>query len=478
MKTFALINAQIVTPKEIFDGSVLVSNGKIKEVKRGKSAKFQSVLENQKIETIDLDGKFLLPGLIDVHVHFRTPGNPEKEDWITGSKAALAGGVTTVLDMPNTNPPTVDEKTLAEKRKLVAKQALVNYGFYVGATRSKDGKTNLEEIKKLKNIAGVKIFMGSSTGNLLLDQKADLEKFMEENSGTHGSAGESENSHLLAIHAELQSCIQEHTQKYLVEHGGVGAGVLAHADAAVHSKIRAAECAHDAVKEVLHLAKKYDTRVHICHVSSALELDSIRKFKDGGARALAQNVSVEVTPHHLFLSDQDYEKYGNLVKVNPPLRGVQDQVALWEAVKDGTVDMIATDHAPHTLDEKKLPYEQAPSGIPGVQTMLPLLLNAVNEGVLSLEKVVELCSANPARLFGIKGKGAIEAGYDADFAVVDMALKERICHNYLWTKVDWSPFHGWVLQGFPVMTFVGGELMYEWRDKFGKWPGKEVEFVG
>lgn len=464
MKTFALINAQIVTPKEIFDGSVLVSNGKIKEVKRGKSAKFQSVLENQKIETIDLDGKFLLPGLIDVHVHFRTPGNPEKEDWVTGSKAALAGGVTTVLDMPNTNPPTVDEATLAAKRKLVAKQALVNYGFYVGATRSKDGKTNLEEIKKLKNIAGVKIFMGSSTGNLLLDQKADLEKFMEEN------------AHLLAVHAELQSCIQEHTQKYLAEHGETNLSAAGLNDPAMHSKIRAAECAHDAVKEVLHLAKKYDTRVHLCHVSSALELDSIRKFKDGNAESLQQLVSVEVTPHHLFLSDQDYEKYGNLVKVNPPLRGVQDQVALWEAVKDGTVDMIATDHAPHTLDEKKLPYEQAPSGIPGVQTMLPLLLNAVNEGVLSLEKVVELCAANPARLFGIKDKGKIEAGYDADFAVVDMALKERICHNYLWTKVDWSPFHGWVLQGFPVMTFVGGELMYEWRDKFGKSHGKEVQF--
>lgn len=468
MKIFALTNAQIVTPNEIFWGSVIISDGKIVEVQRGKELNLGGAMGNsQKI--INLEGKYLLPGLIDVHVHFRTPGNPEKEDWLTGSKAALAGGVTTVLEMPNTNPPTIDEKALNEKRKLAGKQALINYGFYVGAMRE-----NVEEIKDLKNIAGVKIFMGSSTGGLLLDQKEDLEKFMAENSGPQGPEGESKNAHLLAVHAELNSCIDEHAKKYEEEHGGS----LARAEAATHSKIRAAECAHEAVKEVLHLAKKYDARVHICHVSSALELESIRKFKNGGPKALQQNVSVEVTPHHLFLTDQDYEKYGNLVKVNPPLRSAHDQVALWEAVKDGTVDMIATDHAPHTLEEKQLPYEQAPSGVPGVQTMLPLLLTEVNAGVITLQKVVELCAANPARLFGIAHKGAIEVGYDADLTVVDLDLEERICHRYLWTKVDWSPFHNWVLKGFPVMTFVAGELNYEWRDKFGRWPGKEVEFVG
>lgn len=434
MKPFALINGTIVTHEKSFQGTLIVKNGKIAEVRAGTPSRLR-------IPTIDVGGKHILPGLIDAHVHFRTPGMTKKEDWVSGSKAALAGGVTTVLDMPNTKPPTIDAASLKSKRSMVKSKTLVNYGFYVGATPK-----NLKDLKKLKNIAGVKIYMGSSTGNLLVENKENLEQFF------------AESKHLLAIHAESEACIQMGVRKY---HGVQGINV--------HSLIRASECAEMAVKEVMHLAKKYGTRVHICHVSTQSELDIIQKFKD-------DKISVEVTPHHLFLTDKDYRTFGNLIKVNPPVRGLFDQVALWEGLKTGLIDMVATDHAPHLLEEKKLPYNQVPSGIPGVQTMLPLLLNAVNDNKLSLEKVVELTSYNPARLYGIKNKGVLQKGADADLTVVDMKLEDKVIRDYLWSKASWSPFSGMALRGWPVMTFVAGERMYQWRETFGKKKGKEVEF--
>lgn len=441
MKHFALINAQIVTHEEIFEGAVIVKNGKIVKLLRGKSPKLPA-----KMKVLDVQGNFLLPGAIDVHVHFRTPGNTQKEDWTTGSKAALAGGVTTVLDMPNNQPPIVDAKSLAQKRKLVAAKSLVNYGLYAGATPD-----NILTITKLKGAVGVKVFMGSSTGSLLLDSHEKLEKLFER---------AAKDKKLLAIHAESEACMAIKNEELRIKNVSLD-------DPAIHSKSRPPECAYEAVKEVLHLAKKYGTRVHLCHVSTEKELEVIRKFKN-------PNVSAEVTPHHLFLNDQDYEQYGNLVKVNPPLRAAADQVALWAALKSGLIDMVATDHAPHLMEEKNLPYEQAPSGVPGVQTMLPLLLNAVSEGKLTLPQVVALTSYHPARKFGFTKKGLVKAGFDADFTVVDMDLLEKVCHHYLWSKCGWSPFHGWILKGWPVMTFVAGELMYEWRESFGAKNGRRL----
>lgn len=451
MKEFVIKNGKIVSSGEISEGFVVVKNGKIEQVGDG--------LYQGKLETVDVKGKYILPGLIDAHVHFRTPGMTQKEDWTAGSKAALAGGVTTVLDMPNTNPPTTDRESLELKRELVRKEALVNYGFFLGAT-----KTNLQEIKDIEGVAGVKVYMGSSTGNLLVDDLKTLEAFME-------NSGATDKGKILALHAESEQCIQ----KGFREHEGED-------DPSVHSKIRAPECAEQAVAAALDLVKKYHARVHFCHVSTRVELDLIRKFKKQQPTEISALVSVEVTPHHLFLSDSDYETYGNLVKVNPPLRSKDDVDALWDGILDRTVDMIATDHAPHLLEEKQLPYSQAPSGVPGVQTMLPLLLNAVHQGKFgksvekALQKVVELCAQNPARRFGIQGKGAIAEGFDADLTIVDLKLHERVCHKFLWTKPDWSPFHGWWLTGWPVMTFVNGELMYEWRETFGRMPGREVEF--
>jgi dihydroorotase len=433
MKEFALVNGKVVTSKGIRDAVVYVKNGKIKAVTKKLSSK-------SKVPVIDIRGMHVLPGLIDAHVHFRTPGMTQKEDWTTGSKAALAGGVTTVFDMPNTLPPTTDAALLRKKREIIKKKALVNYGLFVGATPD-----NLDKILKIKNVPGIKLYMGSSTGTLLVCDKKVLEKFFAK-------------AKLLAIHAENEECILEGKQKFKDSKR-----------ADIHNLIRSPECAYEAVKEVLHLAKKFGTRVHICHMSTDKEVAAIRKFK-------SKKVSAEVTPHHLFLTDKDYKLYGNLIKVNPPVRGLIDQVALWEGIKKGWIDIIATDHAPHTLAEKMKPYADAPSGLPGVQTMLPLLLNAVNDKKLTLPEVVKLTSYNPARIFKVKNKGSIEVGMDADLTVVNMHLPERVSKKYLFSKCGWSPFQDWVLKGWPVMTFVNGELMYEWGGKFGKVLGKEVKF--
>lgn len=439
MKTFVLSNAKLVTPKEIFDAYVVVRDGKIAEVVRDQQYDGDD-------EVIDLQGKHLLPGLIDVHVHFRTPGMTQKEDWTTGSKAALAGGVTTVFDMPNTNPPTIDQASLDLKRQMVRQEALVNYGFFAGAT-----KDNLAALRDMEGVVGIKVYMGSSTGNLLVDDLQTLESLMRDS------------GKILALHAENEACIQQGFLEHTVE-----------TDPAVHSKIRGPECAEKAVRAALELVQKYRARVHFCHATTRAELNLIRNFRKEQPQDIASLVSVEVTPHHLFLSDKDYETYGNVVKVNPPLRSTDDVQALWEGIADGTIDMVATDHAPHLMEEKQLPYAQAPSGVPGVQTMLPLLLHAHHEGKVSLERIVELCSFSPARRFGLKGKGSIEPGFDADLVVVDTALHEKVCHKFLWTKADWSPFHGWWLYGWPVMTFIGGQKMYEWRETFGRMPGREV----
>lgn len=445
MKSFTFTNARIVTSQEIFEGSLSIQNGKIVEIQRKSLS--QKLKNRFSSELIDLQGKYIFPGLIDVHVHFRTPGMTQKEDWTSGSKAALAGGVTTVLDMPNTDPPVIDQKTLELKRSIVEKEALVNYGFYAGATL-----TNFEETQRCKNIAGIKIYMGSSTGTLLVDDPKILEKFFEQS------------KKLLALHAETESCIQKGFQEF----GATD-------DPAVHSRIRSPGCAYQAVELALGFVKKYKTRVHFCHVSTAQELQLVAQFRKENP-SLAQLISVEVTPHHLALIEDDYDVYGNFIKVNPPIRSEEDHNALWEGIRTGLVDIIATDHAPHLKAEKELPYSQVPSGMPGVQLMLPLLLDAANKGLLTLSKIAELTSYNPARLFGIEKKGLIAEGYDADLTVVDLEKTEKVCHHYLWSKANWSPFHGWFLKGWPVMTFVNGNLMYEWRETFGSEPGREVIF--
>lgn len=447
MYELVLKNGFFVSPTEVRLGDIVVSGGKIVDI--------VDRFEGEAEFVHDISGKYVLPGLIDAHVHFRDPGSKEKEDFETGSAAAVAGGVTTVFDMPNTEPKCTTIDILEEKRKHVKGRSFCNYGFYFGVTDD-----NLDEIRRVENVAGFKYFMCHSTGNMGVRVK----------NGDKVVAGKTDLSVLervfdsvskiVSVHAEDDLIIQENVSNY---YGDI--------EPSSHSEIRSRLAAYKAVKDVLHLSKKYDHRVHICHVSCREELDEILKFK-------TEKVTFEVTPHHLFLTEEAYEKHRNYVKINPPLRTEEDTDLLWKALKEGHIDIIATDHAPHLPAEKEREYREVPSGVPGVETMLPLLLDAINHGQMNLEDVVRMTSYNPARIFGVKGKGELSVGKDADFVVVDMKVEKAVRNEDLYTKCGWSPFHGRKLKGWPIMTFVNGKPVY----KDGKVDrnfrsGKEVVFV-
>lgn len=428
MQLILLKHGRVVRPQDVSLADMLLRDGKI--------AKIGLDIPEASAKIIDCSNKVILPGLIDAHVHFRIPGEEHKEDWETGSQAALAGGVTTVLDMPNNVPPIVSRESLKAKEALVSSQARVNYRFYMGAAMdSITGQTNVGEFLDSDAVA-LKIYMGSSTGSLLMDQSQALEEIFEKVGLT---------DRLVCVHAEDQGLIEQHA--------GVHAG---NEDPQLHGVIRDVEVAHQAVKRVIHLAKKYNTRLHLCHLSSALELEDFKAFR-------SDRISCEVTPHHLFLDESELARQGNFAKVNPPLRTSKDNAALMKALRKGIITMVATDHAPHLAEEKQQPYSKAPAGVPGLETHLPLLLNAVHRDELSLLDVVRVTSAEPARVFGLKNKGALEVGMDADVCVVNMDLEQTVANGgpgARYTKSQWSPFTGRLLKGWPIKTFVGGEERY------------------
>ncbi|MBU1704699.1 MAG: amidohydrolase family protein [Nanoarchaeota archaeon] len=375
--------------KILVDGKLKKVNIQINGSRIGKIMS-DEIIDASDGEIIDLKGKIVLPGLIDPHVHFREPGLVNKEDFLSGSLAAAKGGITTVLDMPNTVPPTLTVKLLDDKRKLASK-SVVNYGFHFGSS-----KNNLPEIKKVKGVASVKIFMDLTTGDMKIDDKAVLDVMR--------------NSKVVTVHAEGEN-----------------------------------------VKKAVSLINKTKNHLYLCHISTKQEIDYLRKNK-------ASNVSVEVTPHHLFLTTKDEKRLKAYGKMKPGLKSHEDQEALWQAIKEGIVDTVGTDHAPHTIEEKE---KNGPYGVPGVETMLPLLLDAVNKKRLSLADVQRLCCENPASIFGIKGKGHIKEGYDADLTVVDMNKIEKVVSDKLLTKSGWSQFEGKLLKGWPVMTIVNGNIVYD-----------------
>lgn len=422
MDAFLFQHVTIVSPHEMHEGDVLVVDDKIQAVGIG----FKKPTGTH---VIDGTGKFLLPGVIDPHVHFRVPGGEHKEDWNTGSRAAVSGGVTTVFDMPNTNPPTTTIDLLNEKRALVRGNSFVNYGFFFGATDE-----NSADQKAVDHVSGIKLFFANSTGNLGIHK---------EDSFDHIFAQAGASGRLIAVHAEDAACLLEHEKLY-------GDDDVP----SIHSMIRPAACAAIALKNALHFAKKFSTRVHVCHVTSAEELVVLRKFK-------SVQTSAEVTPHHLFLDETAYAFQQNFVKVNPPLRTKKDREALWTALKNGLIDIVASDHAPHTKGEKERSYKEAPSGVPGVETLLPLLLNEVNHGRLTLERLVAVTSANAARIFGLSSKGKIAPGMDADLVLVDMEMTREIWNETVQTKCGWNPFHGRKVMGWPVLTMVNGRIVYE-----------------
>jgi len=435
MSKILLKDGQVGCALGVYDAHVLIEGGKIVDT-------YDWDKTPEADEIIDCKGKLILPGLIDAHVHLREPGHAYKEDWETGSSAAVAGGVTTVLDMPNNKPPVVSVADLEAKRKLIKGRSYCNYGLYIGF----DGK-NLHEVNASDAVA-VKFYACDSTGDMGVTDSKEVEELFEKS------------NKLIVVHAEDASCLEEKSKLYLAEFEG------GEVDPAVHSKIRGPECAIKAVKAVCDLAKKHGSRLHIAHLSTEGELDIVNEHKD---------VTCEVAPHHLLLCDDDYETLGNFLRVNPPVRNRTDIFALWKGLKFGEIDIIATDHAPHTIEEKEQPYLKVPSGVPELDTLGPILFNAINDEGLEVAEVVKLCCEGPARIFGLKGKGQIEPGFDADLVVVDMEKEGVVKREALFSKCGWSPYEGMHFKGWPLMTFVNGELVFKNGKIVGKKLGKEVE---
>lgn len=415
-----LKNCRILNGGELITADIEVSNGKIQKIS-------QTSLEGD--DVIDVKNNLVIPGAIDAHVHFRDPGQEYKEDFYTGSCAAAAGGVTTVLDMPNNKVPITTNKALEEKRKS-ARKSIVNYGFHFGATSD-----NIEDIRNAENIAGVKVYMGSTTGTLLVDKVQDIRRVFD--------ASEKR----MIVHAEDEERMNSIAEQYKGQE-----------DPFIHTKIRDNVCAEKALKIAIKTSKERNAKLHVAHASTKEEILLIKEAKYSKDNA---SVTCEVCPHHLFLTNDFLSKKKNFAKMNPPLRSREDRDCLWTAIRDGVVDIIATDHAPHTVEEKQKGYWQAPSGVPGVQTMLPLLLNEVSHNRLSLIKLVELCCENPALIFGIKNKGFIKEGYDADLAVIDMGLTRKIRNEEQLSKCGWTVFDERECTGWPVMVFVRGKLVYD-----------------
>lgn len=416
--------------------SVLVENQRIAEITDGRLD-----CEN----TIDCTGNVLLPGLIDSHVHFRYPGGEHKEDWEHGSRAAVSGGITTVLDMPNNSPPASEKSVLDAKREKASKDSYCNFGFYLGATEE-----NVPEIEAAEKIAGIKLYAGSSTGGLLVENDASIRRVFE--------AAKKANM-LVAVHAEDEQTMKQNTKlakNRFWQH------------ARYHSKIRSAEAEAIAIERMLEIQKLVGNKLHICHISSKRAMDIVKEAKDAG-----NWVTAEVCPHHLFLTEHATEEIANFAKVNPSLKTKYDAKALWKFLRNGAIDVIATDHAPHTVEEKKHDYYDAPSGVPGCQTMLPLLLDAVHNELLSIDMLVEACCINPAKIFGIKERGAIKEGNFADLTLVDLDSEQEILNEQQYSKCAWTPFHRWKTKGKVMKTIVNGNLVFD-SGKFFEARGREV----
>lgn len=419
MTVLLIRNARIARPDgSTFDGDLLARDGRIERIGAG--------IDAHADETLDARGQLLLPGAIDPQVHFREPGKEYKEDLGSGSRAAVKGGVTSFLEMPNTDPPTVSQAALDDKLKRAAQKCVANYGFFIGATVD-----NLEELNRAQPVCGIKIFMGASTGSLLVDRPEDLERIFAD--GTR----------LIAVHAEDEARIRARRARFKDR-----------TDPAAHSEIRDHLCALEATELALRLSKKYRRRLHILHLSTKEEVELLRRDKPAW-------VTAEAIPNHLFLNVDDYAGQGTLVQMNPPIRTQEDNAALWAGLHDGTIDFIATDHAPHTLEEKRRPYPESPAGMPGVETSLPLMLTAMAERRCTLAEIQKWMCSGPAAAYGIPNKGKILEGWDADLTLVDMQTRKPVRNEEMFTKVQWSPFAGRELVGWPSYTIVNGEVAYD-----------------
>jgi dihydroorotase len=394
-------------------------------------------------ETLDCRNLHILPGVIDSQVHFREPGIEHKEDLETGSRAAAMGGVTGVFEMPNTKPTTTTATTLADKIARARNRMFCDFAFYVGGT--KDTVADIPILEKLEGSAGIKVFAGSSTGDLLVEDDGGLDAII------------SKLSRRAAFHSEDEMRLRARTSFQVP------------GDASSHPIWRDEEAARLCTERLLRIARKHGKRIHVLHISTAEELPLLAANRD--------IATVEVTPHHLTLSADDYARLGTKLQMNPPVREARHRDALWKAIASGLVDVLGSDHAPHTLDEKAKPYPQSPSGMTGVQTLVPMMLSHVNAGKLTLERFVDLTSHGPQRIFGLAGKGRIMEGYDADFTIVDMKREETITDKWIESRSQWTPYDGVKVTGWAVGTIIRGRKVMWQGEIIAPAHGQPIRFL-
>ena len=396
-------------------------------------------------ERVDCIGLAVLPGVIDTQVHFREPGLEHKEDLETGTRGAVLGGVTSIFEMPNTNPSTTTKEALEDKFKRAEGRAWSDHAFFIGA--AEDNLEQLGELEMLPGCAGVKLFMGSSTGSLLVSETEAVRQVLKNG------------RRRMSVHSEDEARMRE--RRHLVESPD--------ADVSMHPVWRDAEAAIMNTRRLIELAAEVQRRVHVLHITTSDEIDFLADWKEFA--------TVEVTPQHLTFSSDDYARLGSRVQMNPPIREESHRQGLWRGIDEGVVDVLGSDHAPHTLEEKQKPYPQSPSGMTGVQTLLPVMLDHVAAGRLSLQRLVDLASAGPARIFNIAGKGRIAKGFDADLAVVDLNARWTITDDWVASRSGWTPYDGKEVQGRPVHTLVRGNATVRDGVVQGEPIGRPVRFL-
>ena len=427
-------NGSCYIDKDLKNHDIAIKDGKIIEI--GK-------INNETKEIFDAKGLIVLPGCIDTQTHFREPGSTDTEDLHSGSRAAIVGGITSVFEMPNTNPPTSNKLEFQKKLDLAKNRMYCNYAFYFGATP--DNAAELENLKDLEGCCGIKLFAGSSTGNLLVQHEEDIEKVFKSS------------SKVVSVHSEDEEILN--INKKLIKDGDVHS----------HPIWRSEECAISSTRRIVRIAERYKKKAHILHVTTKQEIDFLSQHKG--------NITFEITPQHLTIfAPNCYDELGTYAQMNPPIRDKSHYDRLWYAVRNNYNDTIGSDHAPHLKQNKKKEYPDSPSGMPGVQTLLPVMLNHVNEDRLKLGQLVNLLCENPVNIFGIQNKGFIKKDFDADFTIIDLDKIIEIKNENIESKCGWSPFDGYKFKGTPVATIINGEIKMKNGKLLGHPSGKPILF--